>query len=64
MLKSANAPIGGLVLNLLPNRLLNGYYYSYYSHYSYYKGYGHGHYGHYGRKKSKDDKDSLVEVAS
>ena len=64
MLKSANAPIGGLVLNLLPNRLLNGYYYSYYSHYSYYKGYGHGHYGHYGRKKSKDDKGSLAEVAS
>src|SRR5665213_355302 len=58
LLKQANAPIAGLILNLLPNRLINGYYYSYY------QGYGYGHYGHYGKKKSKKDKDSLAEVAS
>ncbi|MGA3181358.1 MAG: polysaccharide biosynthesis tyrosine autokinase [Verrucomicrobiota bacterium] len=45
LLNKANAPIGGIVLNLLPNRRLNGYYYSYYH------GYGYGHYG-YGERKS------------
>jgi capsular exopolysaccharide synthesis family protein len=43
LLNKANAPIGGIVLNLLPNRRLGGYYYSYYH------GYG---YGHYGEKKT------------
>jgi Mrp family chromosome partitioning ATPase len=45
LLKKANAPIGGIVLNLLPNRRFSGYYYSYYH------GYGYGHYG-YGEKKT------------
>jgi len=43
LLNKANAPIGGMVLNLLPNRRFSGYYYSYYH------GYGYGHYG-YGEK--------------
>ena len=43
LLNQANAPIGGMVLNLLPNRRFSGYYYSYYH------GYGYGHYG-YGEK--------------
>jgi capsular exopolysaccharide synthesis family protein len=55
LLNNAGAPIGGVVLNLLPNRRFSGYYYSYYH------GYG---YGHYGKKESKDDKDKLTEVAS
>lgn len=59
LLKNANAPVAGLVLNLLPNRLVNGYYYSYY------QGYGYGHYGHYGKKKkSKNNKDGVAEVVS
>jgi len=58
LLKNANAPIAGLVLNMLPNRLINGYYYSYY------QGYGYGHYGHYGKKKSKRDKAVPAEVVS
>jgi capsular exopolysaccharide synthesis family protein len=65
LLKNANAPIAGLILNLLPNRLMNGYYYSYYQGYYGYSRYGH--YGHYGKKKSKHDKDdkgNLAEVAS
>jgi capsular exopolysaccharide synthesis family protein len=45
MLNKANAPIGGIVLNILPNRPFNDYYYSYYH------GYGYG-YGHYGRKET------------
>lgn len=45
LLNKANAPIGGIVLNLLPNRRFSGYYYSYYH------GYGYGHYG-YGEKKA------------
>jgi polysaccharide biosynthesis transport protein len=44
LLNKANAPIGGIVLNLLPNRKLGGYYYSYYH------GYG---YGTYGRKEAE-----------
>jgi capsular exopolysaccharide synthesis family protein len=44
LLNKANAPIGGIVLNLLPNRRLGGYYYSYYH------GYG---YGTYGRKEEE-----------
>jgi capsular exopolysaccharide synthesis family protein len=44
LLNKANAPIGGIVLNLLPNRKLGGYYYSYYH------GYG---YGTYGRKEEQ-----------
>ena len=43
LLNKANAPIGGVVLNILPNRPFNNYYYSYYH------GYGYG-YGSYGRK--------------
>ena len=59
LLKNANAPIAGVVLNMLPNRIINGYYYSYY------QGYGYGHYGHYGKKKkSKSDKASPAEVVS
>jgi capsular exopolysaccharide synthesis family protein len=59
LLKNANAPVAGLVLNLLPNRLVNGYYYSYY------QGYGYGHYGHYGKKKkSKNNKDGVAEIVS
>jgi len=46
LLKRANAPIGGIVLNLLPNRRLGGYYYSHYHGY----GYGSG-YGTYGNKE-------------
>ena len=45
LLTNANAPLGGIVLNLLPNRRLSGYYYSYYH------GYGYGAYG-YGEKKA------------
>ncbi len=61
LLRNANAPIAGLILNMLPNRLINGYYYSYYHGY----GYSHyGNYGHYGRKKSKSDKRDLTEVSS
>jgi capsular exopolysaccharide synthesis family protein len=45
LLNKANAPIAGIVLNLLPNRRFSGYYYSYYH------GYGYGHYG-YGEKKA------------
>jgi capsular exopolysaccharide synthesis family protein len=48
LLNKANAPIGGIVLNLMPNRRFAGYYYSYYH------GYGYGHYG----VKDKD-KDSV-----
>ena len=44
LLNKANAPIAGIVLNLLPNRRFSGYYYSYYH------GYGYGHYG-YGDKE-------------
>ena len=58
LLKKANAPIAGLILNLLPNRVLNGYYYSYY------QGYGYGHYGHDGKKKSKRDKRTPAEAVS
>jgi capsular exopolysaccharide synthesis family protein len=39
-LQRANAPLGGIVLNLLPNRRFSGGYY-----YSYYHGYGYGSYG-------------------
>jgi len=39
LLNKANAPIGGIVLNLMPNRRFSGYYYSYHH------GYGYGHYG-------------------
>ncbi len=45
LLNKANAPIAGIVLNLLPNRRFSGYYYSYYH------GYGYGHYG-YGQKEA------------
>jgi capsular exopolysaccharide synthesis family protein len=45
LLNKANAPIGGIVLNLMPSRRFSGYYYSYYH------GYGYGHYG-YGEKES------------
>jgi len=45
LLNKANAPIGGIVLNLLPVRRFSGYYYSYYH------GYGYGHYG-YGEKEA------------
>lgn len=58
LLKNANAPIGGMILNMLPNRIINGYYYSYY------QGYGYGHYGHYGKKKSKRGKATPAEVVS
>ncbi len=61
LLKNATAPLGGLVLNRLPNRLINGYYYSYY------QGYGYGKYGHYGSKKAKEAKEakrSPAEVKS
>jgi capsular exopolysaccharide synthesis family protein len=54
LLKNANAPIAGLVLNLLPNRLMNGYYYSYY------QGYGYGHYGRNGKKHSKEAKSPVT----
>jgi capsular exopolysaccharide synthesis family protein len=47
LLNKANAPIGGIVLNMMPNRRFSGYYYSYYH------GYGYGHYGH-SEKKSAD----------
>ena len=60
LLKNANAPIGGLILNMLPNRILNGYYYSYYQGYEYYH-YGHG---NYGTKKSKRDKHAPADVVS
>ena len=53
LLMNAKAPIGGLILNKLPNRLINGYYYSYY------QGYGYGKYGHYGKK---EDRSRPVEV--
>ena len=49
LLKNASAPIGGLVLNMLPNRVLNGYYYSYY------QGYGYGNYGKKEADKTSDD---------
>jgi receptor protein-tyrosine kinase len=45
-LRRANAPLGGIVLNLLPNRRLCGGYY-----YSHYHGYGYGSYG-----KEEEDK--------
>lgn len=45
LLNTANAPVGGIVLNILPNRPFNNYYYSYYH------GYGYG-YGNYGKKES------------
>lgn len=47
LLNKSNAPIGGIVLNLMPNRRFTGYYYSYYH------GYG---YGHYGDKPKEADK--------
>jgi receptor protein-tyrosine kinase/non-specific protein-tyrosine kinase len=40
LLQKASAPLGGIVLNLLPNRRFTGGYY-----YSYYHGYGYGAYG-------------------
>jgi polysaccharide biosynthesis transport protein len=46
LLQKANAPIGGIVLNLLPNRRFTGGYY-----YSYYHGYG---YGSYGKKEANE----------
>ena len=49
LLKNASAPTGGLVLNMLPNRVLNGYYYSYY------QGYGYGNYGKKEADKTSDD---------
>ena len=58
LLNNAGAPVGGVVLNLLPNRRYSGYYYSYYH------GYGYGHYGRKESKESKDDKAKLTEVAS
>ena len=61
LLKNANAPIVGLILNMLPNRILNGYYYSYYQGYEYYH-YGHGHYGEDPKKKSKRGKPSPAEI--
>jgi Mrp family chromosome partitioning ATPase len=50
LLKRANARIGGIILNLLPNRRVGGGYY-----YSYYLGYGYGSYG-----KKEEDKNSVV----
>jgi polysaccharide biosynthesis transport protein len=51
LLNRASASIGGVVLNLLPNRRSNGYYYSYYH------GYG---YGSYGDKKSASDQPRVA----
>jgi Mrp family chromosome partitioning ATPase len=48
LLTKAKAPIGGIVLNLLPNRRFSGYYYSDYH------GYGYGDYG-----KKKGDKRAV-----
>jgi len=50
LLNKASAPVGGIVLNLVPNRRISGYYYSYYH------GYG---YGHYGYDKKEADKTSV-----
>jgi capsular exopolysaccharide synthesis family protein len=47
LLRKGGAPIGGVVLNLVPNRRISGYYYSYYH------GYGYGHYG-YGKKEADE----------
>lgn len=47
LLNKANAPIGGIVLNMMPNRRFAGYYYSYYH------GYGYGHYGHKDKEAEK-----------
>jgi capsular exopolysaccharide synthesis family protein len=49
LLKNANAPLDGIILNQLPKRSLSGYYY-----------FGYG-YEHYGRKESKD---KLTKVAT
>jgi capsular exopolysaccharide synthesis family protein len=49
-LKRANAPLAGIVLNLLPNRRFTGGYY-----YSYYHGYGYGTYG-----KKEGDKTPIA----
>ena len=47
LLNKANAPMGGVVLNLLPSRRFSGYYYSYYH------GYGYKHYGYGAKEPSK-----------
>jgi len=47
LLKRANAPIAGILLNLLPHRRFGGAYY-----YSYYHGYGYGSYGKKGEDKT------------
>jgi capsular exopolysaccharide synthesis family protein len=52
LLNKANAPIGGIVLNLMPNRRFSGYYYSYYH------GYGYGHYGHKEKEPTKTPVDA------
>ena len=52
LLNKANAPIGGIVLNLMPNRRFTGYYYSYYH------GYGYGHYGHKEKESVKTPVDA------
>jgi polysaccharide biosynthesis transport protein len=52
LLNKANAPIGGIVLNLMPNRRFSGYYYSYYH------GYGYGHYGHKEKEPVKTPVDA------
>jgi len=52
LLKKANAPLGGVILNLLPTRRFTGGYY-----YSYYHGYGYGSYGkNDSKKESKKDR--------
>jgi capsular exopolysaccharide synthesis family protein len=48
LLKTANAPLGGVVLNLLPKRSLNSYYY-----------YGYG-YEQYGQEESKDKRAKVA----
>ena len=52
LLNKSNAPIGGIVLNLMPNRRFTGYYYSYYH------GYGYGHYGHKDKESDKTPVDA------
>jgi len=52
LLNKANAPIGGIVLNLMPSRRFSGYYYSYYH------GYGYGHYGYNEKESAKAPVDA------
>jgi capsular exopolysaccharide synthesis family protein len=61
LLKNANAPTAGLILNMLPNRILNGYYYNYYQGYEYYH-YGQGHYGPKKSRRDKRGERSVVET--